>query len=250
MANAGRLYAEKSLHPSNLSTALPDYRDSLVRMMSVMAFTENAVAVGLKEFADKTSGSQKEHVLDAISDETKHGRLVYALLAEIGVNAQSADSLALSSTRHESLRASLDWMKPRKGWEDFVVYSFLLDRAGNYHLGNYLKSSYEPWAEVCAGIVKEEEAHGEFGIQELKKLAVSNRPLAEKTLAGWYPKILDFFGRPHSQTTGKYIYYGLKERDNEELRVQFRADTSKLLEELGLSEPKMQRTEYPYCPKT
>ena len=244
-----RLYAAGSINSSNLGETIPDYRESLVRMMSVMAFTENSVAVGLQEFVPLTSGKEHAHVLEAIEDEKKHGRLVYELLEEIGVSRAEADSLALKSVRSESLRASIDWMKPGKSLEDLAVYSFLLDRAGNFHLRNYLKGSYAPWAGVCASILVEEEGHADFGFQQLKAIAeTSRRAEVEGMLAVWYPKILDFFGRPYSPTTAKYIELGLKERDNEELRLEFTEETRRLLSAVGLQEPKLTRQEYPFCP--
>jgi 1,2-phenylacetyl-CoA epoxidase catalytic subunit len=53
----------------------------------------------------------------------------------------------------------------------------------------------------------------------------------------WWPAALDMFGRSDSDFSDTYVKWGLRQKNNEELRQQFIADTRPMLDKLGITVP-------------
>ena len=89
--------APRSFNASNISLAPPDYRPSLIRLLSVMGFTETAVAKGLLEFKGKFTHEVNEHVEETIGDEYSHGRIAFDMLAQLGVSRGEAEKIVFDT---------------------------------------------------------------------------------------------------------------------------------------------------------
>jgi 1,2-phenylacetyl-CoA epoxidase catalytic subunit len=53
----------------------------------------------------------------------------------------------------------------------------------------------------------------------------------------WWPAALDMFGRSDSAFTEAYVKWGLRQKNNADLRRDYIADTRPLLEEIGIEVP-------------
>ena len=100
-----------------------------------------------------------------------------------------------------------------------------------------------PMAEI-------EAAHQIHAIEALKASDVFEAPMAlrvceaakgreeaQRAIEKWYPAALDMFGRSESRRQHEYIRWGLKKRQNGELRRQFIDDVNPLVAKLGLDVP-------------
>jgi len=99
--------------------------------------------------------------------------------------------------------------------------------------------SYGPWARAIEGIFKEETFHIRHGEHWVKRLAQDARSHdgAQATFAKWYARTMNIFGRPGTAKNALYRRYGLKQRDNDEVRRAFAAEVKDKAEAIGLAVP-------------
>jgi ring-1,2-phenylacetyl-CoA epoxidase subunit PaaA len=232
----------------------PVYRDTLVHLMTMQADSELAGAYGYVPWITRApTVEEKLVVAQIVKDETRHAKVMYDLLAELGVDvagyvarhdAAFADRLAASAGEIGTARIGEDkrvniFYYPIDTWCDFVMFNFCMDRGAGHQLEDVRHSSYGPWVRAINGIFREERMHVRHGELWVRRLAADPRirEEAERTFRKWYIRTMNIFGRPGSAKNVLYRELGLKRRDNGEVRSAFAEEVSGLVGPLGWAVP-------------
>jgi ring-1,2-phenylacetyl-CoA epoxidase subunit PaaA len=230
------------------------YRDNLIHLMTMQADSELAGAYGYVPWIMKApSVEEKLVVAQIVKDETRHAKVMYDLLAELGFDVDAyvrphdeefARRLDNSEGDIGTARLSSDkrvniFYYPIDTWSDFVMFNFCMDRGAGHQLEDARRCSYGPWVRAINGIFKEEKMHIRHGELWVRRLAddPATRDEAERTFHKWYIRTMNIFGRPGSSRNRLYRELGLKARDNDEVRQAFAAEVRSLVEPLGWHVP-------------
>ena len=227
-----------------------DYRHNLIHLMTMQADSELAGAFGYVPWIMQAPSTSEMLAVAQISkDEVRHARVMYTLLKELGVDVEArvqsfnysmrVDEADIGTQRPgEDARVNIFYY-PIKTWADFIMFNVLMDRGAGFQLQDVEHSSYGPWRRAMQGIMKEETMHIAHGDAWLKRwgLDPAHHDEVQEALDRWYPRVMNIFGRPHSPKNALYRRYGLKRRDNDEVRQAFASEVRELCESVGLSLP-------------
>jgi ring-1,2-phenylacetyl-CoA epoxidase subunit PaaA len=230
-----------------------EYREHLVHLMTMQADSELAGGYGYVPWITKAPGVEEKHVVaQIVKDEIRHATVMYGLLADLGVDVEShvqahddaftmrIEADADIGTRRISADKRVNiFYYPIDTWADFVFFNFCMDRGAGHQLEDVRRCSYGPWVRAIEGIFKEEKFHIRHGEYWVKRLAEdpATRGEAQTTFAKWYGRTMNIFGRPGSAKNAVYRKYGLKLRDNDEVRQAFATEVAGLCEKFGLAVP-------------
>ncbi|MGH7322177.1 MAG: Phenylacetic acid catabolic protein [Candidatus Rokuibacteriota bacterium] len=225
------------------------YRDNLVHLMTMQADSELAGAYGYVPWIMKApTVEEKLVVAQIVKDETRHAKVMYDLLEELGLDVAAYlrphdEEFARRIDNPEAdigtARLSTDkrvniFYYSIDAWADFVMFNFCMDRGAGHQLEDARRCSYGPWVRAINGIFKEEKMHIRHGELWVKRLAENpaTRDEAERTFHKWYIRTMNIFGRPGSARNRVYRELGLKVRDNDEVRRAFADEVQGLVEPL------------------
>jgi ring-1,2-phenylacetyl-CoA epoxidase subunit PaaA len=227
-----------------------EYREHLTNLMSMQADSELAGAFGYVPWITKAPDIKETlQVAQIVKDEVRHARVMYRLLEGMGVDTDAYYKSHNFNLRVEkddigTLRAADDkrvniFYYPIETWFDFIMFNFCMDRGAGHQLEDSLDCSYKPWCDGMEGIFKEEEMHMAHGDQWTKKLSEDPQTHddLQKAFDKWYPRTMNIFGRANSPKNALYRKYGLKNRDNDEVRQAFAADIKSKSDKFGLKVP-------------
>ena len=229
------------------------YRECLVHLMTMQADSELAGGYGYVPWIMKAPGVEEKHVVaQIVKDEIRHATVMYGLLADLGADV---DAHVAAHDEAFAMRISADadigtqritsdkrvniFYYPIDTWADFIFFNFCMDRGAGHQLEDVRASSYGPWARAIDGIFKEETFHIRHGEHWVKRLAQDTKTHdeAQATFGKWYVRTMNIFGRPGSAKNALYRQYGLKRRDNDEVRRAFAAEVKDKAESVGLTAP-------------
>ncbi|MGH7918285.1 MAG: Phenylacetic acid catabolic protein [Candidatus Binataceae bacterium] len=212
----------------------------LTRLLAAHAMAEKLTAFGYQRALETAADRALRRTIEKnLAEERKHARLIYRLLAEIGVSQEQADRLMVTAIKGPSFEAPRYFAESAAGELDLIMGSISLDSTGMIIIGiNYRESSYAPHARCAAAILEEEAEHESFGAGALIDAVerFGHKPV-EIALREWLPRAVNFFGPPGSGFTFDCLSYGLKARDNQELAQLFMVILERRLERLGLKLP-------------
>jgi ring-1,2-phenylacetyl-CoA epoxidase subunit PaaA len=231
----------------------PEYRECLVHLMTMQADSELAGGYGYVPWITRAPTVEEKHVVaQIVKDELRHAAVMYGLLADLGFDVDAhvrahdevftmrvgADA-DLGTARITSDKRVNIFYYPIETWADFVFFNFCMDRGAGHQLEDVRHCSYGPWARAIEGIFKEEKFHIRHGEYWVKKLAEdpATHGEAQATFERWYARTMNIFGRPNSPRNQLYRRYGLKRRDNDEVRQAFAAEVKALCDRFGLVVP-------------
>jgi ring-1,2-phenylacetyl-CoA epoxidase subunit PaaA len=228
--------------------AEPGYRETLLRLLAAHALAEKATGLGFARALPGLAGYRRQHAIAKnVLEELDHARLVYDLLADLGVAEAAADALVAAAWQAPSFDAPRAFATTDGDFVDVLLAGFCLDTGGLLMIGrNYAVSSYRPHAEAADAILRDERDHDAFATAEFRR-AVDERGAAtvQQKVDVWIPRGLNFFGPPHSRFTAACRAFGLKAVDNSELADEFRRIVERRLTEVDLRMPRMTAT-YPH----
>ena len=154
--------------------------------MTMQADSELAGAYGYVPWIMKAPGVEEKLVVaQIVKDETRHAKVMYDLLEELGVDVGArvgthdqsfARRLDDSEADIGTARVAADkrvniFYYPIDTWADFVMFNFCMDRGAGHQLEDVRHSSYGPWRRGVEGIFKEERMHIRHGELWVKRLA-------------------------------------------------------------------------------
>ena len=233
-------YSPGAIDFGDLPNMPEDYRAELLRLMAIQAYSEQmATTEGVEWIARAPDCKRRRVFAKIIAEEAQHSYLIYNLLERMGLPEKEAISIAEGRSQRPMHTASIEGpmsvSDEGNEWIDIMLNHVFLDRAGKFMVGNFCEASFKPWAEANKLILREERGHIGFGVAELRVYLTENADCTEirEKVSNWYARGLNFFGPPSTSRGVRLKAFGLKRKDNETLRNEFRREVEESFEELG-----------------
>jgi ring-1,2-phenylacetyl-CoA epoxidase subunit PaaA len=232
---------------------MPDeYKENLLNLLEMQADSELSGAYGYIPWIEKAPNvHEKLLVAQIVKDEVRHAYAIYKLLEELGVDTQkrieaqdfayrlSQDDVNLGAQRAAQDKRVNIFYYPIESWTDFIMFNFCMDRGAGHQLEDALESSYAPWTRAINTIFKEEMMHVNHGDTWVERLASDpeTKDEVQAALNKWFGRTMNIFGRPGSRRNKIYQKWGLKKRDNDQVREAFRKEIEEKVARFGLTMP-------------
>jgi 1,2-phenylacetyl-CoA epoxidase catalytic subunit len=226
----------------------PHYAKVLTRLLAAHAIAEKLTAHGYARALESIDDEAlKPTIAKNLAEERKHARLVYEILAGLGITEVHADRSMITALKSPSFAAPRHFAEHPVGPLDLLMASLSLDMTGLLMIGvNYRDSSYAPHARAAEIILAEEEDHEMFAAAELRDAADRfGAASVNAALCEWLPRAVNFFGPPGTGFTFDCIRYGLKTRDNGELAELYLTMLERRVQQAGLAMPRL-TPDYPH----
>lgn len=210
---------------------MPDeYRMVLIKLISMHGISEIMGALPEKEWVPKAPTLRRKlGIMAKVQDEMGHGQLLLRvaedLLKPLGKNRENL----LEDLFEERLKFHNVFHMETKTWGDAGLIGWLVDGAAIITQTNMLHASYGPYAKALQRICAEEVFHAQHGESIILALAEGNdkqKEMVQEAVNRWWESLLMFFGPTDKNTTGTSkqditIKYGIRTKNNEQLRQDF-----------------------------
>lgn len=242
LAQGGRL-----TNPANVPTR---YRGEIMKIMATFVDSELAGAAGFADVINAGPGI-KERIAAAriVLEKTDNADKVLRLMGEFGANTDRyathhpwADRLprdtppGTTRSAHDMRLSVLNY--PIEGWVDAVVMNMLMGLAVGVHLSEFMRCSYQPFAEAIREVAPREQRHTELAIEGIEKLISKDESgQINDNIAYWWPRVSESFGIHATSRSQALIEMGLRTTSNAALHDQWIAQASEVLSGLGLTTP-------------
>lgn len=242
LARGGRL-----TNPANVP---PRYRAELMKIMATFVDSELAGAAGFADVINDGPGI-KERIAAAriVLEKTDNANKVLVLMGQFGANTDRyathhpwTDRLPRKTTpgstrsAHDMRLSVLNY--PLEGWTDAVVMNLLMGLAVGVQLGEFVSSSYQPFAEAIREIAPRERRHTELAREGLEKLIAQGQTTEiAKCVAYWWPRVSGSFGVSATARSEMLRKMGLRKHSNEDLHQAWVEAAKHELLGLGLQHP-------------
>jgi ring-1,2-phenylacetyl-CoA epoxidase subunit PaaA len=241
-------YLEKGGVLTSPANASPRYRGELMRLMATFVDSELSGSAG---FADRINDAPgiKERIAAAriVLEKTDHAERVLRIMGEFGADtaryavhrpwgARLARDAELGPQRHGGDMRLAVFHYPLQGWIDAVVFNALMGAAVDVQLDEFTDVSYAPLAQAFRAIAPRERRHAELGAEGLRRVVDSaeGRAQARDSAIYWLPRVSESFGVGGSARFDMLKRFGLRHRQNQDLRAAWRSRIDAMLDELKL----------------
>ena len=129
-----------------------------------------------------------------------------------------------------------------KTWPEFCVIKAIADYAEILQVEDLLHCSFHPLRDLARITMPEEKFHAKFGKDFCTELiqTATGKAEVQDAIDRYFPITPGFFGAAKSKNNEIYRRWGLKSRTNEEMRADFLARVTQLVEkDFGLRLPKI-----------
>ena len=129
-----------------------------------------------------------------------------------------------------------------KTWPEFCVIKAIADYAEILQVEDLLHCSFHPLRDLARITMPEEKFHAKFGKDSCAELirTTAGKAAVQDAIDRYFPITPGFFGASKSKNNEMYRRWGLKSRSNDEMREDFLARVTQLVEkDFGLSLPKI-----------
>jgi ring-1,2-phenylacetyl-CoA epoxidase subunit PaaA len=211
-----------------------EFRELLVRMLSYHIenstnphFNELMVMLWDRCLNLPTDEATKLLLVKLMQQEVEHGIITAQILQGLGVDKVDRP------IEQYAFRLSMNTFC------DLAYFHALIDRVGCYIGETWAGVPYRPLLDVAPRLHKDELFHCTLGLRNLRQACSTPEGLdqANELIKTWWPAALDMFGRSDSAFTEAYVKWGLRQKNNADLRRDYIADTRPLLEEIGIEVP-------------
>ncbi|GGE57174.1 Phenylacetic acid catabolic protein [Actibacterium pelagium] len=233
---------------TNPSNVPPRYRAELMKLMATFVDSELAGAAGFADIINQGPGI-KERIAAAkiVLEKTDNADRVLSIMGEFGANTaryanhhpwsarldRDAD-IGASRSEHDMRLAVFNY--PLQGWADAVVMNLLMGRAVAVQLAEFSMVSYQPLAEAFRAIAPVEARHAELAEEGLiKLLEAEDKASVQTSVDYWWPRVAASFGSSDADRLKALKTLGLRRTDSQELRARWSAETTAIVEKLGLT---------------
>lgn len=211
-----------------------EFHELLVRMLSY--HIENSTNPHFNELMTMLW----DRCLNLPTDEATKSLLVKLMQQEVEhgiINAQILQGLGVDKVDRPIEQYA--FRLPMDTFCDLAYFHGLIDRVGCYIGETWEGVPYRPLLEVAPRLHKDELFHCTLGMRNLRLVCSTPEGLdqANELIKKWWPAALDTFGRSDSAFTEAYVRWGLRQKNNADLRRDYIADTRPLLEEIGIEVP-------------
>jgi ring-1,2-phenylacetyl-CoA epoxidase subunit PaaA len=211
-----------------------EFRDLLVRMLTHHLenttnprYTDLLSSLWVKGMHLIPDQRLKVTFAKLMQQEVEHGVITARILEGLGVGPVESE-----------IKQYLFHL-PIETFCDLAYFNALGDRVGCYIGETWDGVPYGPLLEVADRLHKDEVFHATFGMNNLRRIVSTPEGMQEanEKIKVWWPAALDMFGRSDSDFSDVYVKWGLRQKNNAELRQQFIEDTRPMLEKLGIEVP-------------
>lgn len=164
-------------------------------------------------------------------EEYHHHVRFKALADEMGLPAQRMDP------RHKRPLSIFEF--ELRTWPEFCVIKAIADYAEILQVEDLLHCSFHPLRNLARITMPEEKFHAKFGKDScLELIQQGHGAEVQDAIDRYFPITPGFFGAAASKNNEIYRKWGLKQRRNEEMRADFLARVTELVEkDFGLKLP-------------
>ncbi len=242
LAQGGRL-----TNPANVPSR---YRGEIMKIMATFVDSELAAAAGFADVINAGPGI-KERIAAAriVLEKTDNADKVLRLMGEFGANTDQyvnhhpwtdrlhRDTPAGTTRSAHDMRISV-LNYPLDGWADAVVMNMLMGLAVGIQLSEFLRCSYQPFAEAIREVAPREQRHTELAIEGIEKLiAQGETEQINQSVAYWWPRVSESFGIGATSRSKALARMGLRTTSNADLHDQWSTKAGETLKGLGLMPP-------------
>lgn len=208
-----------------------EFRELLVRMLSY--HVENSTNPHYNELLTILW----DRCLNLPTDERIKGALVKLMQQEVEhgiINAEILKGLGVDKVDRPIEQYA--FRLPIDTFCDLAYFHALIDRVGCYIGETWDGVPYKPLLDVAPRLHKDELFHATLGLSNLRTICQTPEGLSEanELIKKWWPAALDMFGRSDSAFGEEYVRWGLRRKNNADLRRRYIAETRPLLEEIGI----------------
>ena len=211
-----------------------EFKELLIRMLSY--HVENSTNPHFNELMDMlwdrcrtlpTDEGTKAVLVKLMNQEVEHGEITARILKGLGVD------IVERPIEQYAFRLPIDSLC------DLAYFHGLIDRVGVYIGETWEGVPYEPLVAVAPQLHKDELFHCTVGMRNLRLVCSTAAGLEEanELARKWWPAALDMFGRSDSEFSDSYVRWGLRQKNNADMRHQYIQETKPLLHELGITVP-------------
>jgi 1,2-phenylacetyl-CoA epoxidase catalytic subunit len=213
----------------------PRYLATVDRLLRSQAYRERGAAAMFEAALNLApDATARRRLAGHVTEEREH----YARVCGVWSSTFDAPSAALERWVDERLR---EQPLPAVGsWLELAMAQFLFDRAGFWQLGEYVGSSFTPYAALAREIVADEREHQDAGARVVVALCGApdtDGAAAQAAFARWLRVALLSFGRPGGAGNHYAIAARLKPRDSGDVLRDFVRDIQPTVAAAGLSFP-------------
>ncbi len=223
-----------------------DYRNALIKLISMHAISEIMGALPEKEWVPKApSIRRKLGIMAKVQDEMGHGQLLLRVVEDLMKPLGKSRDNIMMDLFSGDLKFHNVFHMEALSWGDAGLIGWLVDGAAIISQTNMLDASYGPYARALKRICAEEVFHAQHGESIIISLAegtVEQRAMIQDAVDRWWEALLMFFGPADATTTGTSkqditIKYRIRTKTNEELRQDFFTKYVPRILSLGLTIP-------------
>lgn len=222
-----------------------DYRQQLVRLISMHAVSEIMGALPEKEWVPRAPTLYRKLAITAkVQDEIGHGQLLIRVAEDLIEPWGKTREDLLTDLFTGRLKFHNVFHMPAPTWADAGIIAWLVDGAAIITQGMSLSSSYAPYVRALGRIVEEEGfhiQHGESICMALAEGSPTQRLWLQESLERWWPALMMFFGPPEGNQLSTHqlanMAYRIRTKTNEELRQRFLTKYVPRIRSLGLIVP-------------
>lgn len=223
-----------------------DYRQSLIKLISMHGISEIMGALPEKEWVPKAPTlKRKLGIMAKVQDEMGHGQLLLRVAEDLMKPYGKTRKDLIENLLKGDLKFHNVFHMPTRTWADAGMVGWLVDGAAIISQTNMLDASYGPYQRALQRICQEEVFHAQHGeaiIMALAEGTKHQRDILQESLNRWWPSLLMFFGPSTADTTGSskqdiMIKYKIRKSNNEELRQAFLDKYLPRVFSLGLTVP-------------
>jgi 1,2-phenylacetyl-CoA epoxidase catalytic subunit len=231
--------------------APPRYRAELMRLMASFVDSELAAAAGFAgEINSGPSISARVAAARIVMEKTANAGRVLEVMGDFGANTERyvgahpwAERLPreadIGATRREGDMRLAVFNYPLAGWVDALVFELIMGFAAEVQLGEFVRVSYAPLAEIFREIVPVEAEHTAEAERALIALSDSKADMAaaQESATYWWPRVAVSFGAADAPREKLLMAMGLRHRTNAEMRATWEEMAGAALTVLGLDRP-------------
>ena len=223
-----------------------DYREALIRLISMHGISEIMGALPEKEWVPKAPTLyRKLAIMAKVQDEMGHGQLLLRVAEDLMEPLGKGRDDIMQDLFSGRLKFHNVFHMEAPTWGDAGVIAWLVDGAAIISQTMMLGTSYGPYGRALKRICAEEVFHAQHGesiIMALAEGTKEQRALLQNSINNWWPSLLMFFGPKSKADTGhtnqdKNMRYKLRTKTNEQLRQEFLTKYVPRVWALGLTIP-------------
>ena len=214
-----------------------EYRQAVRRFVEMHANSELMGVLPEREWILRAPTLKRKLALTAkVQDEVGHAQLLYRVAEDLGKprEAMLEDLLAGRTKFHNVFHY------PTESWADVGIIAWLVDAAAIVAQQALRESSYAPYGRTMKKICWEESVHimhGRDVVLTLMNGTRAQRAMVQEALDRWWGPLMQMHGPPTDPARDKDLHWGIKAKNNEQLRQEFLSIYVPRILELGLRIP-------------